>query len=101
MMSQAEVKRRTKGLGPADAKAVVCALVGHSRIQTHCFGYYYCARCEAQVGDSLGSAYSAASTVVIVGHNCKMCRKNAKRLTWRDRMLSPKPFAKEKADDAA
>jgi hypothetical protein len=52
-----EVKERIKGLDAKTAKSVVCSLVGHSRIQEFCFGYYTCARCGAQVGDSLGSMY--------------------------------------------
>ena len=99
-MTRAEVRRRIKGLDPSDAKAVVCALVGHSRIQTHCFGYYYCARCDAQVGDALGSVYSGATKAVVVGHNCATCRKNAKALTWCDMMLAPNPFKKAKHDAA-
>lgn len=84
--TRAMVKQRIKGLPTEQAKAVVCALVGHSRIQTTCFGYFYCARCDAQVGDTLGSVYDA-SRVVIVGHDCKTCRENATSLSWTDTLL--------------
>lgn len=76
-------------------KAMVCALVGHSRIQTRCFGYYYCARCSAQVGDTLASVYDGAKDAVVVGHNCETCQRNYATTTWRDRFMAPDPFAKE------
>jgi hypothetical protein len=79
-----------------DRNEVVCALIGHSRIQTTFFGYFYCGRCEAQLGDSLGSIYPDAEKVVLVGHNCKTCRANYKNMTWRDKLYAPDPFKKEK-----
>lgn len=72
-------------------KAVFCALFGHSRIQTHCWGYWYCGRCGVLVGDSLAGVYRAEG-VVIVGHGCDQCRDNYRRLSWRDKILAPKPF---------
>lgn len=94
-MTQREVRSRIKGLDDDTAKAMVCALVGHSRIQTQCFGYYNCARCGQQVGDTLGSVYPGAEKAVVVGHNCEACRENAKALAWRDTLLAPDPFAVE------
>jgi ribosomal protein L37AE/L43A len=91
-----EVKDRIKGLDDKTAKRIVCALVGHSKIQNFCFGYYTCARCGMQVGDSLGSIYPGAETAVIVGHNCSKCQKNFKECTWKDTFLSPAPFEKKK-----
>lgn len=79
-------------------RAVTCALLGHSMIQDFCFGYFTCARCDAQLGDSLGGVYPQAKTVVIVGHDCKVCRKNYKKLTWKDKLLAPNPFQKEVKD---
>lgn len=76
-------------------KRVICAIWGHSRIQTHCFGYYHCSRCDAQVGDQLGSIYDA-SDVVIVGHDCDQCRVNYQNCDWYDRILTPNPFKKHK-----
>lgn len=96
-ITQEEVEKRLHGLNEDQQKAVVCALVGHSRIQTYCFGYYNCARCGEQVGDSLASVYDGAKEAVVVGHDCKTCRKNAKKLTWRDTLLAPDPFKKEEA----
>lgn len=86
--TQTEVEARIEGLG-RDAEAVVCALLGHSRVQSACFGYYNCCRCEAQVGDALGSTYSAALLAVVLDHHCDVCRENAKSLTWRDTFRLP------------
>lgn len=91
-LTQAEVERRIAGLDVETSKRTVCALAGHSRIQTTCFGYYYCGRCGTQVGDSLGSIYPQAESVVIVGHDCDVCRKNAEALTWKDTLMGPDPF---------
>lgn len=95
-MTLAEVKRRIAGLRGEQRKSTVCALIGHSRIVTFCFGYANCGRCGAQVGDSLGGVWSGAESSVIIGHNCKVCRKNYKSMTWRDKFLVPNPFAKKK-----
>jgi DNA-directed RNA polymerase subunit RPC12/RpoP len=73
---------------------VVCALLGHSKIVTGCFGYVYCARCGEQIGDALGGCFDA-SKVVIVGHNCPTCQKNYKKLTWKDKIFCPNPFKQE------
>jgi len=73
-------------------KKVTCSLIGHSLIQTSCFGYYYYARCGSQVGDSLGSVYLNAEKTVIVGHNCPTCKENYDKLTWKDKVLCPDPF---------
>lgn len=74
---------------------IVCALIGHSRIQETCFGYYNCSRCGQQLGDTLGGFYPFASEVVIVGHDCRVCRKNYKKCTWRDKLYCPDPFKKD------
>jgi len=76
-------------------KSVVCSLIGHSMIQSTCFGYFYCGRCGNQVGDSLGSVYSQAPETVIIGHNCDVCRKNYKKMTWRDKFMVVDPFKVE------
>jgi len=72
---------------------LVCAVFGHSRIQTTFFGYFYCGRCGDQVGDSLGSCYKA-DKIVIVGHNCEKCRDNYKKLKWHEKLFVKKPFGK-------
>lgn len=73
---------------------LVCTLIGHSLINTICFGYRNCGRCGDLLGDSLGSIDPAAKFAVIVGHNCKECRANYKRCTWRDKLYCPNPFKK-------
>ena len=90
--TKAEVLKRVADLDEEQRNAVVCALVGHSRIQTACFGYFNCGRCGEQVGDTLGSIYPGAKQAVIVGHDCETCRENAKQLTWRDRLFAKEPF---------
>lgn len=70
---------------------IVCALIGHSNILDGCFGYMHCARCSAQVGDTLAGTYTNA-LAVIVAHDCDICRKNYARMNWRDKFLSPDPF---------
>jgi len=92
--TEASVLARVADLGAETQMRMVCALVGHSRIQTTFFGYYYCGRCGEQVGDAMASSYPAAKTAVIVGHGCATCRKNAQTLTWQDTLLSPDPFPK-------
>lgn len=71
--------------------AIVCALVGHSRIQETCFGYFHCGRCEEQVGDNLAGVYDAGD-VVIIGHDCNTCRANYEDCTWRDKLYVRDPL---------
>mgnify|MGYP001583613362 FL=1 len=85
---------------PEDAKrATLCALVGHSRIMTYCFGYWSCARCAAQIGDSIAGVFDGKDKV-LVGHKCETCVKNAASLTWRDTLLAPDPFPAEEPTNA-
>jgi len=79
---------------------IVCSLIGHSRIQTYGFWYYYCARCGTQLGDTLAGVYSGAEKAVIVGHDCDICRANYEELTWRDKFMVDDPFKKEKSTAA-
>lgn len=93
--SQEELLEKLNLLGIEDEeqrKKITCALIGHSLVQTTFFGYYYCARCEEQVGDSLVGFYPDAERTVIVGHNCPTCRENYKKLTWKDKIFCPDPF---------
>ena len=94
-MTKTEVLQRIKGLDEKTQKKMVCALAGHSRIQTTFFGYFYCGRCGEQVGDKLAASYDS-SQVVVVGHDCQQCHENAKAFTWKDTLLAPDPFVKEK-----
>lgn len=93
MMTQSAVRTLLAKV-PKDSKAkIVCSLIGHSRIVSACFGYIHCGRCEAQIADKLGgSGYSQAESCVQIGHNCKTCRANYKKMDWRDKWLTPNPF---------
>lgn len=99
-MTKKELMQKLKALGNLDKStrnSIVCVLIGHSLIQTTCFGYHYCGRCGDQVGDTLGSVYPGAEEAVIVDHNCKTCRKNYKSLTWKDKIYAPDPFKRKAA----
>ena len=92
-MTRKELLVKLSALGKitdAQRNEIVCSLVGHSRIKTFCFGYFNCARCGAQVGDSLGGSYSGDEDV-IVGHGCTKCHENEAKLTWRDTLFAPDP----------
>lgn len=79
----------------AQEKNAICSLIGRSRIQTHCFGYYNCGRCGDQLGDTLGSIYRGAEDAVIVGRACAKCLANYKKCDWKDKYLAPNPFPKK------
>lgn len=103
IQSLKELKAKMKPFAkfPEDQrKSMVCALVGHSRIQTVCFGYYNCARCGEQVGDTLASIYPGAEKAVIVGHKCDRCVENYEACTWQDTYLAPDPFSPEPVENA-
>lgn len=70
--------------------AIFCAAFRHSNVETHCFGYHYCARCSAQVGDSLAGAYSN-NLVVGMECACNKCRDNWKHTTFVDRFMVATP----------
>lgn len=72
----------------ATRRKVICALIGHSRIVTGCFGYINCARCEEQIGDTLAGCFDMTGKV-LVGHDCPTCEENRKALTWRDTWETP------------
>lgn len=95
-MTKKELMRKLKLLEPESDEqrnSIICSLIGHSKIQTTCFGYFYCARCGDQLGDTLGGVYPDAESNVIVGHGCKQCKENYEKLTWRDKLYCPDPFA--------
>ena len=98
-MTKQELIEKLDGLGLEDDEKradVACALIGHSRIQTACSGYFHCARCQDQVGDNLASVYDAQK-VVIVGHACGTCRANFEDCTWQDKFMVSDPFKQDKA----
>lgn len=70
---------------------ITCALIGHSRIVTYCFGYVSCARCGDQIGDTLGGMTDLENSVV-VGHACDICRANYEKLGWQDKLFVANPF---------
>jgi len=75
-------------------KGIICEMIGHSRIISMCWGYVHCGRCDQQIGDTLAGIYNLEG-YVIIGHNCKACKKNYKKLTWRDKLLVSNPLKKE------
>ena len=97
-LTKKELMKKVKALGKITKKErndIVCALIGHSRIIETCWGYVHCGRCGNLIGDMLTSIFDSKEHV-IVGHNCKICRKNYKALTWRDKLYAKDPFKKEK-----
>lgn len=86
--------KKTKKLNAAQRAAIACAVHGHPRVKTACFGYISCARCDAQVGDTLGGSYDTSEDV-IVGHDCAACRKNARQLTRKELTFLPKEVRDE------
>lgn len=95
-LTEKQLMSKLKALGKMDDEKrndVTCSLIGHSRIQSTFFGYFYCGRCSAQVGDNLAGCYDA-KTVVVIDHNCQVCRDNYETTTWRDRLFVRDPFVK-------
>lgn len=76
----------------AQRNSIVCSLIGHSWICTTFFGYRYCGRCGAQLGDCLGSYDPGAKKCVIIGHKCETCVANYKKCTWKDKLYVKNPF---------
>lgn len=71
-------------------RAILCIRNGHPRVVHVCWGYITCARCGTQLGDSLGGVGIDLTKHVVVGHDCKGCRKNARALRPSERWLLPK-----------
>lgn len=89
-----DMVRKLEALGEITAperNRITCALIGHSRIVTYCFGYVSCARCGDQIGDTLGGMTNLENSVV-VGHACDICRANYEKLGWQDKLFVPNPF---------
>lgn len=81
------------------ARAIFCAAFRHSRISTSFFGYQYCGRCGAQVGDTLASIGNpgcvflkhrlAGGAKLRDGSPDPNCHCATVRLTWVDWALLP------------
>lgn len=71
-------------------RAMICAAFRHSRVLDTFFNYQYCARCGAQVGDTLGGVGVGGP---VVGLNfpadCEKCAHD--QMTFMDRFLIRKP----------
>lgn len=96
--TEQELMEKLAALGDINVNArysVVCSLLGHSKIQEFCLGFYTCTRCGNQVGNSLGGYYPDAENVVVVGHNCPTCRANYEKLDWQYKAFTPYPFSDE------
>jgi hypothetical protein len=78
-------------------KRIFCAIFRHSNIETFCFGYHYCARCNEQLGDSLGGAYRNPNGVFVcckdmrINHRCISCQANWDKAGFLDKFLAQKP----------
>ena len=94
-MTRSELSAKLKVINPESKQQrnkLVCALIGHSRIRTFFFGYNYCARCEDQLGDSLGGVFKV-SDEFIQGHTDKECLDSLKAMDWKDKLyVSPKIY---------
>ncbi len=93
-LTQDELEGKLAALGEItepERNRITCALIGHSRIVTYCFGYVSCARCGDQIGDTLGGMTSLEHSVV-VGHACDICRANYQKLDWQDKLFVANPF---------
>lgn len=71
-------------------RALVCALLRHSNIESCCMGYISCARCGQQVGDTLAGCYR---NPLQVGTDCacEACEANVPKLKFADVFLTPMP----------
>ena len=101
-MTKKDLQEKIKLLGLKDKeqiKKVACSLIGHSNIISTCFGYVHCGRCGDQIGDTLAGCYPV-DKCVIIDHNCSLCRKNYKKLNWKDKFMTPNPFKDTKNEKA-
>lgn len=68
-------------------KKILCVIFGHPPVVTTCLGYVHCARCEDQVGDTLGGSTSLKMKAV-VGHDCEVCRSIWRSLSFTQKLLT-------------
>ncbi len=95
-MTKKELMAKLKAVAPESKyqrNQIICSLIGHSNIVEGCFGYVHCARCEAQLGDTLAGCYTNEHAA-IVGHDCETCRENYAKMGWRDKLYCPNPITK-------
>lgn len=93
--TKSELLKILKGIPIKDKEqrnSIVCSLIGHSRINTACFGYRNCGRCGDQLGDNLASVDYGRENIVFIGHKCKQCISAYKMCTWRDKLYVKDPF---------
>jgi hypothetical protein len=100
-VTQAQVRLSLAGVTDVGRKRkVVCALIGHSRVVEYCFGYVTCARCGAQVGDTLaGPSMSGHVFLTHLGRSIPECDcyEVLAKLTWKDRMMLPRKITAQLA----
>ena len=88
-LTKKELQSKLKALNGVtrqQRKEIACTLIGHSKIIEACFGYVHCARCDQQIGDTLGGVFDD-SDCVVVDHKCDICIKNWPKMTWQDKYL--------------
>jgi len=94
-----ELMAHLRALGDLTKKernAIVCALVGHSRIVRTRYKFVACARCGAELGDRraiLRDAWDDSADC-----RCDICRKNYAAMGWRDKLYVPDPFKKKEEE---
>lgn len=91
-MTEKQLETKIKLIEPKDKEtrnSLVCALIGHSRIRTFFFGYNYCGRCGAELGDSLGGAWEQTDEY-IEGHDDPDCLEALSKMGWQDKLYVPK-----------
>jgi hypothetical protein len=69
-------------------RKVICVLFGHPPVVRYCFGEVTCHRCHEYLGDTLGGVYDLKGQV-IAEHECDECCEAEKKLTWKDKFLTP------------
>ncbi len=83
--------RAVTDIDKATRNAIVCALVGHSRIQRDVGSYSACARCDERAGSTTATVY-----VDRTGRGRSIDRAACAELTWRDMLYVRDPFKEGK-----
>lgn len=66
---------------------ILCALFGHPRVVINDFGYKYCARCNEQLGDSLGGYWTGDGFCELLC-DCDECKGVKRILKWHEKLLT-------------